>query len=87
MKILSDRILVKPLPKEENKTVSGIILGNKPKNEHDFEVVLLGTEVKHCKIGDVVRKFKNVAGTPIEYNGIDCFLLKESSEIEFVNPD
>lgn len=82
MKILSDRILVKPLPKEENKTDSGIILGNKPKNEHDYQIVLVGTEVKYCKIGDVVRKFKNVDGIPIQYKGIDCLLLSESSEIE-----
>lgn len=86
MKIISDRVLAKPLPKEENTTASGIIFGAKPKNANDFEVVLIGSNVQKIKIGDVVRKFPNVAGTPIEYNGIDCILLRESSDIEFLNP-
>jgi co-chaperonin GroES (HSP10) len=84
MKLLSDRILVTPVEKEENKTEAGIILGNKPKNENDFKVLLVGPEVEHAKIGDTVRKMKYVAGIPIEHEGKMCLLLREGSEIEFV---
>ena len=84
MKLLQDRLLVEPFEKEENKTDSGIILGNKPKNKNDFKVILVGPQVQHTKIGDTVRKMEYVSGTPIEYNGKMCLLLKEDSEIEFV---
>lgn len=83
MKLLSDRVLAKPLARQENKTESGIILGNNSKTEHDFEVVLVGDKAKNTKIGDVVRKFKNVSGVPHKHNGTDCIILRESSEIEF----
>jgi len=86
MKLLSDRILVEPIEKEENKTESGIILGNKPKNKNDFKVLLVGPKVQHTKIGDTVRKMEYVSGIPIEYKGKMCLLLKEDSEIDFVIP-
>ena len=84
MKLLSDRLLVKAIAKEENKTETGIILGNKPKNANDFKVLLVGPNVEHTKIGDTVRKMQYVSGIPIEYNGKMCLLLREGSEIEFV---
>ena len=84
MKLLSDRLLVEPIAKEENVSESGIILGNKPKNENDFKVLLVGPEVEHAKIGDTVRKMKYVTPIAIEYEGKNCFLLKEKSELEFI---
>lgn len=84
MKLLSDRLLVEPIAKEENVSESGIILGNKPKNANDFKVLLVGTKVEHAKIGDTVRKMQYVSGVPMEYNGKMCLLLREGSEIEFV---
>lgn len=84
MKLLSDRLLVEPIEKEENVTESGIILGNKPKNENDFKVLLVGPQVKHAEVGDVVRKMKYVSGIPMEYNGKNCLLLREESELEFI---
>lgn len=85
MKLLKDRILVKPLPKEDNTSESGIILSNKPKNSNNFEVVIIGPEAeKSVKIGDVVRKFENVPGIPLEYNGVMHLLLSLDSEVEFV---
>ena len=84
MQLLSDRLLVEPLLKEENVTESGIILGTKPKNANDFKVLLVSPQVKYVKIGDTVRKMQYVSGVPIEYNGKMCFLLREGSEIEFI---
>ena len=84
MKLLSDRLLVEAIAKEENKTEAGIILSNKPKNANDFKVLLVGPNVEHAKIGDTVRKMQYVSGIPIEYNGKMCLLLREGSEIEFV---
>ncbi len=85
MKLLNDRILVKPLPKEDNTSEAGIILSNKPKNLNDFEVVIVGPKAEESvKIGDVVRKHKNVPGIPIEYNGVMHLLLSLDSEVEFV---
>lgn len=84
MKLLSDRLLVEPIAKEENVSESGIILGNKPKNANDFKVLLVGPQVEHAEVNDVVRKMKYVSGIPIEYNGKNCLLLREGSEIEFI---
>lgn len=84
MKLLSDRILVEPVEREENTTSTGIILGNNPKNENDFKVLLVGPKCEHVKEGYVVRKMKYVNGIHVEYKGKRCFLLREKSEIEFV---
>ena len=84
MKLLKDRILVKKAAKEENKTEAGIILGNKPKNENDFEVLILGNDVKGLKVGAIVRKFQHANAIPVDYNDEKCYILCESSDIEFV---
>ncbi len=83
MKLLSDRILVERIEKEENKTNSGIILSNKPKNDNQFRVILIGPKAQYTKVGDVVQKMKYVSGTPIKYNGKMCLLLREGSELDF----
>jgi co-chaperonin GroES (HSP10) len=80
---ISDRILVEPIAKEDNKTDSGIILSNKPKNENQYKVILIGPKVKYTKVGDVVQKMRYVPGVPIEYNGKICLLLREGSELDF----
>lgn len=84
MKLLSDRLLVEPIAKEENISEAGVILGNKPKNANDFKVLLVGPLVEHAKIGDTVRKMQYVPGVPIEYNCKMCLLLREGSEIDFI---
>lgn len=84
MKPLADRILAKPLPREDNKTEAGIILNNESKNKNDFKVVLIGDKVKHFKIGDTLRKYPNVSGIEVEYNGEPHFMFRENSEVEFV---
>lgn len=84
MKLLSDRILVKALPREDNKTEAGIILNNEAKNKNDFEVVIIGKDVKNIKVGNIVTKFKNAFGTVIKYGGEDHLLLRENGDIEFV---
>lgn len=84
MQLLADKILVKPVSKEENKTDSGIIIGKQPKTKDDFEVILVGPKVQHCKIGDIIRKFPNVPGIETEYNGEKHLFLREVSEIEFI---
>lgn len=83
MKLLKDRILVKKVAQKENKTETGIVLGNKPKNDNDFEVLIIGNEIKKLKVGNVVRKFQHVEAIPIEHNEQNCFFLRES-DIEFV---
>lgn len=84
MKLLSDRILVKALPREDNTTEAGIILNNEAKNKNDFEVVLIGKKTQYIKVGDKIRKFKNAIGNVIKYDGVDHLLLRESSDIEFI---
>lgn len=84
MKLLKDRILVKKLAKKENKTESGIFTGGKLKSDNDFEVLIIGNEVKNIKVGDTVRKFEYANPIEIEYEGKKCFILSESADIEFV---
>jgi len=84
MKLLNNRILVKPVEKQENKTESGIFLGLNNKTENDFEVLIIGDKVENIKVGDIVRKYKYSSGIPIEYNKQKCIILCENSDIEFV---
>lgn len=84
MKLLSNRILCEPIEKEENVTSSGIILGNKPKNKNDFRVLLVGPKVEHIKVGDIISKMEYTDGIPFPFEGKNCFLFNEDSQIEFV---
>lgn len=84
MKLLKDRILVKKVAQKENKTDSGIFLDNKPKNDNDFEILIIGNEVKKLKVGNIVRKFPYANAIPIDYNGQKCFIFSESADIEFL---
>ena len=78
MKLLSDRILIRKNSVKE-KTASGIFVPEKLSNKNEGTVVLVGDKAKHVSIGQVV-KYKNKAGTPIEYNGEMCLLLRDGSE-------
>jgi co-chaperonin GroES (HSP10) len=56
IKLLSDRILVKPNAIEERNSF-GIILPENQKNRDESVIVAIGPKVKELKVGDTVRKF------------------------------
>jgi len=83
MKLTNYKILVLPEPK---KTDSLIILSEKDQKDDDGKVVLIGEKVDWLKPGDKIRKYHQVKGVPIDYNGQDCILLNadpNNCEIEF----
>jgi len=75
MKILYDRVLVKPII-EENKTKSGIIIPTK--NANKGIVVLLGEKTTILKVGYIVT-YKG--GIPLDYNNESHLLLSEQNDI------
>lgn len=84
MKLLHDYILVKKPNAAANVTGAGIILTATPKESSECEVLLVSDKVTDIKPGDTVRKYKNVAGYPIDYLGAECLLLRADGEIEFL---
>jgi len=85
MNLLHDNLLVTKVPAAEK---SGLIIIStaSDKTQHDYKVVACGPAADKTKPGDVVRKFPNVAPIPYSEDGSDYYLLKEKSQIEFVNP-
>lgn len=85
MNLLHDNLLVTKAPA---KAKSGLIIisAAADKTVHDYKVVACGPSAKRTKPGDVVRKFPNMAPMPYSEGGVDYFLIKEKSQIEFVNP-
>lgn len=83
---LHDYLLVELIPVKENKSAGGLFLPGVSEKAFDGKVIMAGPKVTHVKIGDVVRKFKNVPGISMQHEGKDCLFLREGSEIEFVNP-
>lgn len=83
MQLLGDRILCKKV-NTEVKSTSGLILPTNYNQENDYEVLAIGNKVKHIKPGDKIRKFKHSDGTPAVYNGINCLIMSESGDVEFV---
>jgi co-chaperonin GroES (HSP10) len=74
IKLLSDRILVKPMRLRE---FFGIIPENQ-KNRDESVIVAIGPKVKELK-GDTVRKFPQVLGVPYTEDGVD-YLISEGSD-------
>lgn len=83
IKLLSDRILVKPI-KAEQKTSFGIILPEHQQNKDLGVVVSVGPKVEVIKVGDKIQKFTQVHGVPYDENGEEYIILREGSEVELV---
>ena len=66
MKALGNKIICIKTEKKENVSNAGIILGNKPINDKEFEVISFGPMVKGIKIGNVVRVFKHSEGIALD---------------------
>lgn len=84
MKLLGNRILVKPIKKEqeENKTASGIILGTVKLNENTKNTVVshIGNEVLFTKIGDTVM-IPDGCNLGIEIDGESYILISEKEVV------
>jgi len=83
IRLLKDRVLVKPSAIEETNSF-GIILPENHKNRDKGVVVAVGEKVAQIKVGDTIRKFKAVTGIPYSENGIDYLILSESNDIELI---
>ena len=80
MKILHNRVLVKPI-KEEEVRASGIILPTREKKYPIGEILQIGVKVKELKVGQKIMYYKHHNGVPITVEGDDCLLLSESGDI------
>jgi co-chaperonin GroES (HSP10) len=83
IRLLKDRVLVKPSAVEETNSF-GIILPENQKNRDQGVVVAVGDKVQQVKVGDAIRKFKAVAGIPFSDEGVDYWILSESNDIELI---
>lgn len=78
MKLLQDRILVKPITTEETK--NGIIIPQNVQQKNTGKAIIVSDKCKIVKVGDIVKYHKNT-GTKLHYNNVDCLLLKEADDI------
>ena len=76
MKLLGERVLVKPLKTENNN--KGIILPESAKNKQIGEVIEVGIKCKVVKKGDRVKYYSNT-GVPFEYENIEGLIFQEST--------
>ena len=83
MKLVGTKILVEKVA-VETVTASGLIIPNGISKREEHKVLLIGNKVKNIKVGDMVRKFKFSDGIPIVYEGKQCLILNEDSDIELV---
>ena len=84
---LGDRVIVKPLSEEDNKTPSGIYIPDTAKEKpQEGEVVAVGPGAKNesgkiapmdVKVGDVVL-FGKWSGTEVKIDGKEYNIMKES---------
>ena len=84
---LGDRVIVKPLSEEDNKTPSGIYIPDTAKEKpQEGEVVAVGPGAKNengkvspmdVKIGDIVL-FGKWSGTDVKIDGKEYSIMKES---------
>ncbi len=82
MKIIGNGILAERL-KEEKKSKGGIILPKEEHKENDCIVLMVGSKVENVKVGDKISRVQ-FSGTPIDYMGKDCLILKEDRDVEFI---
>ncbi len=79
MKLLQDRLLVKPIKKE--KTQGGIILpSNTKENQTLGKVVLVSDKCKVVKVGDIIKYHDNNY-MQIKYNNEDCLIMNEEHNV------
>jgi co-chaperonin GroES (HSP10) len=83
MILLKDRILVKMNPSEV-ANASGIILPVSMQEKNIGIVVKIGVDVKAIKVGDKVKKYNDVSGPEIEYEGERVLILSERESIELI---
>lgn len=83
MKLLKDRILVKMNP-TQIENAAGIILPISFHEKNTGVVVLIGPEVEEIKVGDKVKKFNDVIGAEIVYEGEKVLILRESEDIDLI---
>jgi len=78
MRILGDRVMVKPII--EDKTKSGIILSGSTTPHNKAKVIQTGEKVKEIKSGNVVL-YNLHTGTPFPVDGVEYLLLRESKDV------
>jgi len=83
IRLLKDRVLVKPNPTEKSN-IFGIILPESQQDRDKGVVVAIGERVSEIKVGDTIRKFKAVQGIPYSEEGVDYLILSESNDIELI---
>lgn len=83
MLLLKDRILVKMNPSEV-KNDSGIILPVSMQEKNIGVVVKTGKDVIAIKVGYKVKKYNDVSGPEIEFEGEKVLILSESESIELI---
>ncbi|SED10993.1 Co-chaperonin GroES (HSP10) [Tenacibaculum sp. MAR_2009_124] len=76
MKLLGERVLVKPIKTENNK--NGIILPESEKNKQLGEVLEVGVKCQVVKKGDMVKYYSNT-GIPFEYKDVKGLVFQEST--------
>jgi chaperonin GroES len=79
MKLLQNRILVKPI-KGEQVTTSGIILPASAKNKNTGKVLFTGLKVEVVEVGQVV-KYHEHSGVEYTHNGEECLFLNEYPDV------
>lgn len=78
MRLLQDRILVKPIKKETEN--NGIILPESTQDKNIGEVLIVSDKCKAITVGDTV-KFYQHSGIPVRHQETDCLIMKESSDV------
>ncbi|ANZ99215.1 co-chaperone GroES [Carnobacterium divergens] len=92
LKPLGDRVMIE-VAKEEEKTVSGIVLPGSAQEKPQTGMIIAvgegrilenGTKVEMAvKVGDVVL-FEKYAGTEVKYDGKEYLVLKEHDLVAIV---
>lgn len=92
LKPLGDRVMIE-VAKEEEKTVSGIVLPGSAQEKSQTGTIIAvgegrilenGTKVEMAvKVGDVVL-FEKYAGTEVKYDGKEYLVLKEHDLVAIV---
>ncbi|KRN57142.1 co-chaperone GroES [Carnobacterium divergens] len=92
LKPLGDRVMIE-VAKEEEKTVSGIVLPGSAQEKPQTGTIIAvgegrilenGTKVEMAvKVGDVVL-FEKYAGTEVKYDGKEYLVLKEHDLVAIV---
>lgn len=82
MKLIGNKILAE-LIEDDNTTKSGIILqGDQNLNSRQAKVIIVGPNVKHFKVGDVLQ-YQKYAKDFMDLNDKKCVFLKEDEDVLF----